>query len=142
MRKLELKGVQPPSSKPKSLKRIKRRLSEDTKIITANAGSSGEGYLSMAISVPNGYHFSKVRFPNPRLLFCFLSVVFLLFTTAGPFYGLLIFVHKMQVLDLSFHSSEPLKYDNSFNPSASLFLTFFFFFLNISLLLKKLESYL
>jgi len=57
---LELKGVQPPSSKLKSLKRLRRRLSADTKMITANGGSSPEGYLYLAISVPDGYHFSKV----------------------------------------------------------------------------------
>lgn len=56
---LELKGVQPPFSKPKSLKRIRRRLSADTKIIKIDGGSSMEGYLNIAVSVPEGYHFSK-----------------------------------------------------------------------------------
>ncbi|XP_020264541.1 NHL repeat-containing protein 2 isoform X1 [Asparagus officinalis] len=56
---LELKGVLPPSSKPKSLKRLRRRLSADTKIITIDGGSSAEGYFYLDISVPDGYHFSK-----------------------------------------------------------------------------------
>lgn len=56
---LELKGVQPPSAKPKTPKRLRKRLSADTKIISANGGSCTEGYLHIAISVPDGYHFSK-----------------------------------------------------------------------------------
>ncbi|KAG1371372.1 putative protein SUPPRESSOR OF QUENCHING 1, chloroplastic [Cocos nucifera] len=59
---LELKGVQPPSSKPKSLKRLRRRLSADTQIIKTDGGSSMEGYLNLAVSVPEGYHFSKHKF--------------------------------------------------------------------------------
>ncbi|XP_008808703.1 protein SUPPRESSOR OF QUENCHING 1, chloroplastic isoform X1 [Phoenix dactylifera] len=56
---LELRGVQPPFSKPKSLKRLRRRLSADTQIIKTDGGSSMEGYLNLAVSVPEGYHFSK-----------------------------------------------------------------------------------
>ncbi|MQL71817.1 hypothetical protein Taro_004149 [Colocasia esculenta] len=56
---LELKGVTPPSPRPKSLKRLRRRLSSDTQIIKVNGGSSAEGNLSLRISVPEGYHFSK-----------------------------------------------------------------------------------
>ncbi|OAY81734.1 NHL repeat-containing protein 2 [Ananas comosus] len=59
LRTLELKGVQPPSSKPKSLKRLRRRLSADTKVIKVDGGSSKEGYFYIAFSVPDGYHFSK-----------------------------------------------------------------------------------
>ncbi|KAJ1297421.1 hypothetical protein BS78_01G374800 [Paspalum vaginatum] len=56
---LDLIGVQPPSPKPKALKRLRRRLSVDTDVINVNGGSSMEGLLSLAITVPDGYHFSK-----------------------------------------------------------------------------------
>ncbi|GMH11336.1 hypothetical protein Nepgr_013177 [Nepenthes gracilis] len=56
---LELKGFQPPSTKTKALKRLRRRLSADTKIITVNGGPVNEGNLYIKISVPEGYHFSK-----------------------------------------------------------------------------------
>ncbi|BFG36805.1 hypothetical protein CerSpe_230790 [Prunus speciosa] len=56
---LELKGVQPPTAKSKSLKRLRRRSSADTQTITVDGGSSNEGNLSIKISVPEGYHFSK-----------------------------------------------------------------------------------
>lgn len=59
VRTLDLTGVQPPSSKPKALRRLRRRLSADTNVINVDGGSSMEGYLSLAISVPDGYHFSK-----------------------------------------------------------------------------------
>uniref|UniRef100_A0A0D9Z6B0 Thioredoxin domain-containing protein n=1 Tax=Oryza glumipatula TaxID=40148 RepID=A0A0D9Z6B0_9ORYZ len=59
VRTLDLIGVQPPSPKPKTLKRLRRRLSADTDVINIDGGSSIEGYLSLAISVPDGYHFSK-----------------------------------------------------------------------------------
>lgn len=57
---LELKGVEPPSAKPKSLKRLRRRLPADVQIIKVDAGKAKEGYLSLQFSVPDGYHFSKV----------------------------------------------------------------------------------
>lgn len=57
---LELRGVQPPSSKPKLLKRLRRRLSADTEIIKIDGGSSKEGVFYLTVSVPVGYHFSKV----------------------------------------------------------------------------------
>lgn len=60
---LELKGVQPPTAKSKSLKRLRRRSSADTQTITVDGGSSNEGNLSIKISVPEGYHFSKVTIP-------------------------------------------------------------------------------
>ncbi|CAD5196877.1 unnamed protein product [Musa acuminata subsp. malaccensis] len=56
---LELRGVQPPSSKPKLLKRLRRRLSADTEIIKIDGGSSKEGVFYLTVSVPEGYHFSK-----------------------------------------------------------------------------------
>nr|XP_051181491.1 protein SUPPRESSOR OF QUENCHING 1, chloroplastic isoform X2 [Lolium perenne] len=59
VRTLDLTGVQPPSPKPKTLRRLRRRLSADTNVINVDGGSSMEGYLSLAISVPDGYHFSK-----------------------------------------------------------------------------------
>lgn len=65
---LELIGVQPPSPKPKALKRLRRRLSVDTDVINVDGGSSKEGSLSLAITVPDGYHFSKVN-NNHKTLF-------------------------------------------------------------------------
>ncbi|GJN31279.1 hypothetical protein PR202_gb19661 [Eleusine coracana subsp. coracana] len=56
---LDLIGVQPPSPKPKALKRLRRRLSVDTDVVNVDGGSSAEGFLSLAITVPDGYHFSK-----------------------------------------------------------------------------------
>ncbi|TVU47295.1 hypothetical protein EJB05_06890, partial [Eragrostis curvula] len=56
---LDLIGVQPPSPKPKALKRLRKRLSVDTDVINVDGGSSTEGTLSLAITVPDGYHFSK-----------------------------------------------------------------------------------
>ncbi|CAI9103559.1 OLC1v1002070C1 [Oldenlandia corymbosa var. corymbosa] len=56
---LELKGVQPPTAKSRSLKRLRRRSGADTETIVVNGGSSNEGNLILQISVPEGYHFSK-----------------------------------------------------------------------------------
>ncbi|CAL4922337.1 unnamed protein product [Urochloa decumbens] len=56
---LDLIGVQSPSPKPKTLKRLRRRLSIDTEVINVDGGSSIEGFLSFAIKVPDGYHLSK-----------------------------------------------------------------------------------
>lgn len=56
---LELKGVQSPTFKPRSLKRLRRRSSADTVTVTVNGGTSNEGNLFLQISVPEGYHFSK-----------------------------------------------------------------------------------
>ncbi|XP_034706716.1 protein SUPPRESSOR OF QUENCHING 1, chloroplastic [Vitis riparia] len=56
---LELKGVQPPIPKSRSLKRLRRRSSADTQTITVDGTSSNEGNLYIRISVPEGYHFSK-----------------------------------------------------------------------------------
>ncbi|KAJ8511102.1 hypothetical protein OPV22_001536 [Ensete ventricosum] len=56
---LELRGVQLPSSKPKLLKRLRRRLLADTEIIKIDGGSSKEGVFYLTVSVPEGYHFSK-----------------------------------------------------------------------------------
>ncbi|KAI5658535.1 hypothetical protein M9H77_27328 [Catharanthus roseus] len=55
---LELKGVQPPVPKVRTLRRLGRR-SSDTETIVIAGGFSNEGSLSLKISVPEGYHFSK-----------------------------------------------------------------------------------
>lgn len=60
IRTLELKGVQPPMPKAKSLKRLRKRASADTKIVSVDAVTSREGDLNLKISLPDGYHFSKV----------------------------------------------------------------------------------
>lgn len=72
VRTLDLIGVQPPSPKPKTLKRLRRHLSADTDVINIDGGSSIEGYLSLAISVPDGYHFSKVQNHHRILAIMFL----------------------------------------------------------------------
>lgn len=56
---LELKGVQPPTLKSRSLKRLRRRSAVDTVTIKVDGGSSNEGNLYLKITVPEGYHFSK-----------------------------------------------------------------------------------
>ncbi|KAJ4825096.1 Protein SUPPRESSOR OF QUENCHING 1, chloroplastic [Turnera subulata] len=56
---LELKGVQPPAPRARTLKRLRRRSSSDTKIVKVDGGSSSEGDLSIKISLPKEYHFSK-----------------------------------------------------------------------------------
>ncbi|CAN6320215.1 unnamed protein product [Urochloa humidicola] len=56
---LDLIGVQPPLPKPKTLKRLRRRLPVDTDVINVDGGPSIEGFLSLVITVPDGYHFSK-----------------------------------------------------------------------------------
>ncbi|XP_022747672.1 protein SUPPRESSOR OF QUENCHING 1, chloroplastic isoform X1 [Durio zibethinus] len=56
---LELKGVQPPTPKSKSLRRLRRRPSADTQTIVVNGGSSSEGNLYLKVSLPEEYHFSK-----------------------------------------------------------------------------------
>lgn len=56
---LELKGVQPPTPKPRSLKRLRQRSFADTDIVKVDGSSSNEGNLYLKISVPEGYHFSK-----------------------------------------------------------------------------------
>lgn len=60
LRTLELKGIQPPKPKSRSFKRLRRRASADTMPITIDTISSNEGNLSIKISLPNEYHFSKV----------------------------------------------------------------------------------
>lgn len=55
---LELKGVQPPNPKTRSPKRLRRR-SPDTQTIIVDGGSFSEGNLSLRISLPEEYHFSK-----------------------------------------------------------------------------------
>lgn len=57
---LELKGVQPPTPKSKSPRRLRRRSSADTETIAINGGSVNEGRLRLEIRVLEGYHFSKV----------------------------------------------------------------------------------
>ena len=73
---LDLIGVQPPSPKPKTLKCLRRRVSVDTDVINVDGGSSMEGFLSLAITVPDGYHFSKVTNIQRTLFFlsCFASL--------------------------------------------------------------------
>ncbi|KAF3453098.1 hypothetical protein FNV43_RR03532 [Rhamnella rubrinervis] len=56
---LELKGVQPPVQKSRAMKRLRRRLTSDTQTIAVEGSSSSEGNLSIKISVPEEYHFSK-----------------------------------------------------------------------------------
>ncbi|MED6134459.1 Protein SUPPRESSOR OF QUENCHING 1, chloroplastic [Stylosanthes scabra] len=56
---LELKGFQPPKPKSRSLKRLRRRPSADTVTIMIDPISSNQGNLSIDISLPNEYHFSK-----------------------------------------------------------------------------------
>lgn len=56
---LELKGVQPPAPRAKTMKRLRKRLSPDTQIVMVNGGPSTEGNMYLRISVPEGYHFSK-----------------------------------------------------------------------------------
>ncbi|KAK7284430.1 hypothetical protein RJT34_19176 [Clitoria ternatea] len=56
---LELKGIPPPKPKARSFKRLRRRPSADTVPISIDAVSSNEGNLSIKISLPNEYHFSK-----------------------------------------------------------------------------------
>ncbi|XP_019101547.1 PREDICTED: uncharacterized protein LOC109133109 [Camelina sativa] len=56
---MELKGVQPPMPKTKSLKRLRKRASADTKIVKVDSVTSREGDLNLKISLPDGYHFSK-----------------------------------------------------------------------------------
>ncbi|XP_010414996.1 PREDICTED: NHL repeat-containing protein 2-like [Camelina sativa] len=56
---LELKGVQPPMPKAKSLRRLRKRASADTKIVKVDSVTSREGDLNLKISLPDGYHFSK-----------------------------------------------------------------------------------
>ncbi|KAL9265959.1 SUPPRESSOR OF QUENCHING 1, chloroplastic-like protein [Drosera capensis] len=49
----------PPAPKIKTMKRLRKRLSADTKIISVSGGAAKEGILHLMISVPDGYHFSK-----------------------------------------------------------------------------------
>ncbi|KAL0454634.1 UNVERIFIED_CONTAM: protein SUPPRESSOR OF QUENCHING 1, chloroplastic [Sesamum latifolium] len=49
---LELKGVQPPVPKSKSLRRLRRRSAAATETIVIDGGSSNEGKLCLKISVP------------------------------------------------------------------------------------------
>ncbi|KAK4424523.1 protein SUPPRESSOR OF QUENCHING 1, chloroplastic [Sesamum alatum] len=56
---LELKGVQSPAPKSKSLRRLRRRSAADTETIVIDGGSSNEGKLFLNISVPEGYQLSK-----------------------------------------------------------------------------------
>nr|XP_043614411.1 protein SUPPRESSOR OF QUENCHING 1, chloroplastic [Erigeron canadensis] len=56
---LELKGVQPPAPKSRSPRRLRKRTSADTVTVVVDGASSYEGDLNVAISVPEGYHFSK-----------------------------------------------------------------------------------
>ncbi|KAK1401847.1 protein SUPPRESSOR OF QUENCHING 1, chloroplastic [Heracleum sosnowskyi] len=56
---LELKGVQPPRIVSRSLKRLRRRSGVGTETVKVDGVSSSKGILSLDISVPEGYHFSK-----------------------------------------------------------------------------------
>ncbi|XP_063940055.1 protein SUPPRESSOR OF QUENCHING 1, chloroplastic isoform X2 [Daucus carota subsp. sativus] len=56
---LELKGVVPPRTVSRSLKRLRRRSGVGTETVKVDGVSSSEGILSLKISVPEGYHFSK-----------------------------------------------------------------------------------
>ncbi|KAH9689718.1 protein SUPPRESSOR OF QUENCHING 1 [Citrus sinensis] len=56
---LELKGVQPPTPKSRSPKRLRRRSSPDSQTIVVDGGLSNEGNIYLKISLPEEYHFSK-----------------------------------------------------------------------------------
>lgn len=56
---LELKGVQPPAPKSKSLRRLRRRSEANTETVPIDGGSATEGKLFLKIMVPEGYHLSK-----------------------------------------------------------------------------------
>ncbi|KAH9755578.1 protein SUPPRESSOR OF QUENCHING 1 [Citrus sinensis] len=56
---LELKGVQPPTPKSRSPKRLRRRSSPDAQTIVVDGGLSNEGNIYLKISLPEEYHFSK-----------------------------------------------------------------------------------
>lgn len=56
---LELKGFQPPPPKSRAFRRLRRRSSADTVTIATNGVSSNGGRLSIHVSLPNEYHFSK-----------------------------------------------------------------------------------
>lgn len=58
---LELKGVQPPAPKSKSLRRLRRRSEANTETIPIDGSSATEGKFFLKIMVPEGYHLSKVR---------------------------------------------------------------------------------
>jgi len=57
---LELKGVRPPVPKSRTLKRLRSRTSSETLTVKVDGISSSEGNLGLKISLPEGYHFSKV----------------------------------------------------------------------------------
>ncbi|KAL8251513.1 hypothetical protein R6Q59_035206 [Mikania micrantha] len=59
LKTLELKGVQPPAPKSRSPRRLRKRTSADTETIVIEGSSSNEANINLAISVPEGYHFSK-----------------------------------------------------------------------------------
>ncbi|XP_041999453.1 protein SUPPRESSOR OF QUENCHING 1, chloroplastic isoform X2 [Salvia splendens] len=56
---LELKGVQPPTPKSKSPRRLRRRATSDTETVVIDGGSINEGRLRLEIRILEGYHFSK-----------------------------------------------------------------------------------
>ncbi|KAJ7973259.1 NHL repeat-containing protein 2 [Quillaja saponaria] len=56
---LDLEGVQPPTPKSRSFKRLRRRSTADTVTISVASVSSNQGNLSLKISLPKEYHFSK-----------------------------------------------------------------------------------
>ncbi|KAI4374057.1 hypothetical protein MLD38_012100 [Melastoma candidum] len=56
---LELKGVKPPVARSKTPKRLRSRTSADTVSVKVDGISANQGKLNLAISVPEGYHFSK-----------------------------------------------------------------------------------
>ncbi|XP_074264244.1 protein SUPPRESSOR OF QUENCHING 1, chloroplastic [Silene latifolia] len=56
---LELKGVQPPAPRTRTMKRLRKRVTPDTQIIKVGGSQSNEGNLDLRISLPPGYHFSK-----------------------------------------------------------------------------------
>ena len=90
LRTLELKGFQPPKSK-RSFKRLRRRPSADTVTVTIDAISSNEGNLSIEISLPNEYHFSKVliillSFRHCNSILCIHPRLYMSLTTALKFH--------------------------------------------------------
>ncbi|KAH9604993.1 hypothetical protein KSS87_017907 [Heliosperma pusillum] len=57
---LELKGVHPPAPRTRTMKRLRKRVTPDTQIIKVSGSQSNEGNLDLRISLPSGYHFSKL----------------------------------------------------------------------------------
>ena len=58
---LELEGVEPPQVKLGKPRRLRRRSSSDAEMIKVDAVKATTGTFKIELSVPSGYHFSKVN---------------------------------------------------------------------------------